>query len=162
MNIPLEKLQHVFSQKPLLVGGKAMEYYGLRQSGSDIDLLVPQSDVLALIKQYPDRVKDLWGDLGVCPFEFEIWQTICFFDYDFYKAAAIETEDFFVISREKLLFMKALALKKEKYLRDVELIAGQILKDQLNTYEDLAARNGELLKDIPNISYLQKTGPKPM
>lgn len=29
-----------FSTKPLLVGGMAMEYYGLRKSGADIDLIM--------------------------------------------------------------------------------------------------------------------------
>ena len=60
----------------------AMQYYGLRPSGADIDFVITRADYARLAQQYPDNLKDLWGDLGVCVFEFEIWQSICLFDYD--------------------------------------------------------------------------------
>ena len=65
MHIPLEKLDYTFQRKPLLVGGKAMEYYGLRPSGADIDFIADPADVYNLIRRYPHRVKDLWGDRKV-------------------------------------------------------------------------------------------------
>src|SRR5215831_9230176 len=107
MNIELTKLQRTFSEKPLVIGGRAMEYYGLRKSGDDIDLVVPADDVAALIQRFPDRVKDLDGDLGVCPYEFEIWKTVCLFDYDSLRTGATDLGDALMISLEKLLFMKA-------------------------------------------------------
>lgn len=53
MTIDLSVLKYSFTQKPLVVGGRAMEYYGLRKSGEDIDLIAPAVDVGNLIKQYP-------------------------------------------------------------------------------------------------------------
>ena len=44
MDILLEKLDYQFQNKPLLIGGKAMEYYGLRRAGADIDLVISESD----------------------------------------------------------------------------------------------------------------------
>lgn len=70
MELDLSRLDYVFRSGPLLIGGKAMEYYGLRQAGADIDFVVVREDYEALAARYPDRLKDLWGDLGVCPFEF--------------------------------------------------------------------------------------------
>lgn len=143
----------------MLVGGKAMEYYGLRQSGADTDLIADEKDVLELIKMYPDRVKDLWGDLGVCPFDFEIWRTICYLGYDDLKENAIDIGDVSIISEEKLLFMKALAMKKDKYLKDTQLLAEDLLKKQTQKYNTESMHNQEMLQGIENITYIEKTGP---
>lgn len=160
MDILLNKLNYSFTKKPLLVGGKAMEFYGLRRSGNDIDLITTKEDIAALIKLYPNRVKDLWGDLGVCPYEFEIWKTICLFDYDYYKKGAIEKNNYLIISLENLLFMKALAYKKEKYFKDFKNIVEKILTDQGKKYNDIALINNDILKKVANINYIEKTGPK--
>lgn len=136
-----------------------MEYYGLRKAGSDIDLIVPEEDVIALIKKYPSRVKNLWEDLGVCPFEFEIWRTICFFDYDYFKENAVDKGDFLIVSLENLLFMKALAYKKEKYIKDLQLIVDDIIKRQSERYEKEKSHNEDLLKGLSDIAYIEKTGP---
>lgn len=131
MDIDLAKLNFTFEAKPLLIGGKAMEYYGLRMSGNDIDFVVIPADYQRLALAYPDHLKDLWGDLGVCVFEFEIWQSICLFDYAYLSAGALNQGDYLVISLEKLLFLKALAmLKSEKYHKDLEMIVQKILDDR--------------------------------
>jgi hypothetical protein len=156
MDIPLDTLEYAFTQKPILVGGKAMEYYGLRASGRDIDLVAAHDDIARLIKLYPGRLKDLSGDLGVCPFEFEIWRTINYFDYAFFRADALEKEHFFIVSPEKLLFSKALAIEKEKYLSDVKLIAGYVIRDQSRQSKRINAENGELLKNVEGIAYLER------
>jgi hypothetical protein len=160
MDIPLNKLNYSFSKKPLLIGGKAMEYYGLRKAGADIDFIATEEDVIKLIKQYPDKVKDLWGDLGVCPFEFEIWDTICFFSYGDLKKDAIEQKDYLIISLEKLLFMKTLGIKKEKYFKDTQLIVGEINNRQLNRLTKIKSHNEKLLKNVGNITYLERSGPE--
>jgi hypothetical protein len=160
MDINLRKLDHTFSQKPLLVGGKAMEHYGLRKAGNDIDFIVPEQDVVALIKKYPDRVKDLWGDLGVCPFEFEIWKTICLFGYDDLKENALDAGEFLIISLDKLLFMKTLGIKKEKYLKDAELIIEHILNEKYKAFHDTKEHNKTLLAELAKITYIEKTGPQ--
>jgi hypothetical protein len=128
MRIDLAKLNFSFEHKPLLIGGKAMEYYDIRKAGKDIDFVIAAADHKRLVAQYPDHIKDLYGDIGVIEYEFEIWNTICTFDYEYLNVGAIETDDYLVVSIEKLLMLKAIAMKAdEKYRRDVELIADYIL-----------------------------------
>jgi hypothetical protein len=130
VTIDLGKLGFTFAAKPLLIGGRAMAYYGLRPSGKDIDFVITASDYERLSQVYPDHLKNLGGDLGVCVYEFEIWKTICLFDYAFLSQGAIEAGDYLIISLEKLLFLKALAMEVPKYHRDLELIVEEILRQQ--------------------------------
>ena len=127
MDIGLRRLDYQFECKPLLIGGKAMEYYGLRKAGMDIDLVVHPADHAALVRKYPEHIKDLYGDIGICEFGFEIWNQICTFDYQYLKDKAVEEEDYLVISLERLLFLKALAIEVPKYHADMELIVQRIL-----------------------------------
>lgn len=70
----------------------------------------------------------MFGDIGVIEYEFEIWNSICTLDYDQLRKDATEENDYLVVSIEKLLMLKAIAMKAdEKYRRDVELIAEYIL-----------------------------------
>lgn len=128
IHIPFEKLAYQFQDKPLLIGGKAMEYYGLRKAGADIDMVISLNDHANLKKQYPDHIQDLDGDIGICEFEFELWNQICRYEYEELKAGAIEEAEVLVISLEKLLFLKTLAIKEEKYYQDVLLLVDEILK----------------------------------
>lgn len=134
MNIELGKLDYKFKYKPLLIGGKAMEYYGLRKAGVDIDLVVHPIDHETLVNKYPSNIKDLYGDIGVCEFGFEIWNQICTFDYQYLKANAIEEENFLVISLEMLLFLKALAMEIPKYHKDLELVVKKVLDKAYKNY----------------------------
>lgn len=146
MNIDLDKLNYAFIHKPLLIGGKAMEYYGLRKSGDDIDFVVAEEDLAHLIKIYPDKIKDLSGDLGVCPFEFEIWKSISYFTYNELIQNAIERENYLVISLEKLLLLKSLTLNIEKGLGDAKLISEKIIEEQSKKSEEINNHNKELLQ----------------
>jgi len=128
MDLGLGVLQYTFLHKPLLIGGKAMEYYNLRQAGADTDLVIHPEDHGALLSKYPDNVKDLYGDIGICEFGFEIWNTICLFDYDYLSSGAIEEADFLVVSLERLLFLKALAMQIPKYHDDLVMVVGLVLK----------------------------------
>jgi hypothetical protein len=130
MEIDLSRLDYPFRAKPLLIGGKAMEYYGLRPAGADIDFVVTREDYTALARRYPETLKDLWGDLGVCPYEFEIWTSICLYDYEDLRPGAIEVGEILVISLEKLLLLKALAMKEEKYRHDLEMIVEKLRNDK--------------------------------
>jgi len=116
-----------FINKPLLIGGKAMEYYELRKAGLDIDLLIHNDDHKILKEIYPNNIKDLYGDIGICEFGFEIWNQICTFDYDYLKENAIDEKEYIIISLEKLLFLKALAMEIPKYHKDLELIVKLVL-----------------------------------
>ncbi|HET6457036.1 MAG TPA: hypothetical protein VFI02_21770 [Armatimonadota bacterium] len=128
MELGLEVLQYAFLHKPLLIGGKAMEYYGLRKAGADIDLVVHEEDHCALLSKYPHNAKDLCGDIGICEFGYEIWNQICRFDYEYLRSNAIEEFDFLVVSLERLLFLKALAIGIPKYHKDLEMVVGLVLK----------------------------------
>jgi len=139
----------------------AMEFYELRKSGKDIDFVAREIDVLNLINMYPERVKHLWGDLGICPFEFEIWKSICLFDYDYLKQNAIEMENYLVISKDKLLFMKTLGIKKDKYLNDVKLIVESIFKEQNPKFKEIIMHNEKLLENINGVTYIERSLPEP-
>jgi hypothetical protein len=132
--IEFDRLNFEFGSKPLLIGGRAMEYYGLRKSGNDIDFVITVEDYERLSQKYPDHLKNLGGDLGVCVYEFEIWKTICLFDYAFLSRDAIEKEAYLIVSLEKLLFLKAIAMQEPKYHRDLELIVERVLQIQYETY----------------------------
>ena len=124
--VVLAPLNFSFSVPPLLVGGLAMEYYGLRPAGSDIDLVITVEDYDRLAGQYPDNLKNLWGDLGVCVHGFEIWRTIWMLDYAFLSEGAHEEAEFIVISFERLLLMRVGAMAKPKYHADLELMRGRM------------------------------------
>lgn len=111
-----------FLKKPILIGGMAMEYYGLRKSGKDIDLIICNDDYLNLARDYPDNRKDIFGDLGVVIGPFEIWRSIAHLDYDFYKAHAIEHDAALVVSLDRLLLMRVCAMEVQKYKDDLILI----------------------------------------
>ncbi len=130
MHVELSKLNFAFLTKPLLIGGKAMEYYRLRPAGNDIDFVITAEDYTRLAQRYPDNLRDLWGDMGVCVYEFEIWKSICLFDYDFLSDGAVDVADYRVISLEKLLFLKALAMDIEKYHTDLKLIVKKVRDDK--------------------------------
>ena len=162
VNLGLERLSYSFTRPPLLVGGKAMEYYDLRPAGADVDLIADPHDVRHLITLHPTRVKDLWGDLGVCPPgppDFEIWASICLLAYDDLTPGAIDRGGHLVVCLEKLLLLTALAMHKEKYLDDTRLIVQRLLRTQYEAHATTAARNAALLDGIHGITYLERTGP---
>jgi hypothetical protein len=134
MDLGLSRLNFTFTTPPLLIGGKAMEFYNLRPAGADVDFVITAQDYARLAQQYPEALKDLWGDLGVCVFEFEIWKSICLFDYDFLAPGALEQESYRVIALEKLLFLKALGMKVAKYHRDLELLVERVVHDRYEKY----------------------------
>ncbi len=134
MTIDLSRLNFNFTTPPLLIGGKAMEFYNLRPAGADVDFVITTEDYERLARQYPDHLKEIGGDLGVCVFEFEIWKSICLFDYDFLTPGALEQDGYRIISLEKLLFLKALGMKVAKYHRDLELLVERVLTDRYEKY----------------------------
>jgi hypothetical protein len=120
--IDLKKLDFEFTSKPLLIGGKAMEHYGLREAGADIDFVITVEDYERLALKYPDHLREIGGDLGVC-----------LFDYQFLSVGAIEQDAYLVISLDRLLFLKALGMEVPKYHRDLELIVEKALQLQYET-----------------------------
>jgi len=135
MDIDLSPLNFKFKTKPLLIGGKAKEYYDIRESGEDIDFVITSEDYHRLANKYPNNLKDLYGDLGVIVHGFEIWKTICQFDYTYLSEKAIELDAYKIISLEKLLFLTALGMRKEKYKKDLELIVDKIFEIKYKNFD---------------------------
>ncbi len=44
VNESLNEIPLSFIKKPIIIGGMAMEYYGMRKAGRDIDLIISQDD----------------------------------------------------------------------------------------------------------------------
>ena len=142
-----KRLGFKFKKRPLIIGGHAMEFYGLRKAGDDFDLVLHKSD-FAKLKTFMDkkgmkRIKenktkykkkptfvDLYGDQGILFHEFEMWNNIMLFDYDNLSQGAKKQGKYLVISLEKLLLLKALAMSKRKYLRDLKLVVKKIIENQ--------------------------------
>jgi hypothetical protein len=115
----LNSIGLAFARKPVVIGGMAMEYYGMRKAGADIDLVISNEDYLALAEKHPDKRKDIYGDLGVVIHEFEIWRSIALLDYDFYLKDAASEGRLLVVSLDRLLFMRVCAMDVEKYKKDL-------------------------------------------
>ena len=111
-----------FTKKPILIGGLAMEYYGMRKAGADIDFVICDADYQTLAYENPDKRKDIWGDLGVAIGPFEIWRSIALLDYDFYKEGAIDEGAVLVVSIERLMLMRVIAMDVKKYMDDLKRI----------------------------------------
>lgn len=120
IRVSLKEIELFFQRKPIVIGGMAMEYYGMRKAGADIDLVIPNEDYLTLAKKYPDQKKDIYGDLGLVINEFEIWRSIALLDYDFLLKDAIEEENVFIVSLDRLLLMRVCAMDVAKYRTDLE------------------------------------------
>lgn len=121
-----------FHKKPILIGGMAMEYYGIRKSGADIDFIITEEDYQQLAGQFPEKRKDLYGDLGLVIGEFEIWRSLAHLDYDFFKKEAIEHDHIFVLSIDRLLWTRVCAMDVEKYRNDLKLIREYYYKEYTN------------------------------
>ena len=118
----LPTLDFAFEKPPIVIGGMAMEYYGMRKSGADIDLVVCDADYHKLVQKHPKKRKDIYGDFGVVIEPFEIWRSIALLDYDFWGRDAIDFGDMKMISIDRLLFSRVSAMEVQKYLDDLKLI----------------------------------------
>jgi acyl-CoA synthetase (AMP-forming)/AMP-acid ligase II len=134
MDIEICKVPYKFLDNPLVIGGKAMEYYGLRKSGDDIDLILSERDFEALEKQMPQNAGQMDIDHCIRYRNFEMWKTIRNFGYEFYSKQAIPQNGFSVISVERLVWLKALYIKEEKSIRDLGFISDYVMRKQYKQY----------------------------
>ena len=143
-----------FTKKPIIIGGKAMEFYGMRK-GADIDLVVCNEDYEKISAKHPDNRKDIWGDLGVAIEDIELWRSIHFFDYEFFLKDAIGHSSMLIISLDRLLFTRSLMVncvsEVTKRKEDFENII-QYYHDNLKNQEfyDNAKPHFDLYKSVPN------------
>jgi len=122
VNESLNEIPLSFIKKPIIIGGMAMEYYGMRKAGRDIDLIISQDDYRVLSEKYPDNKKDIYGDLGFIINKFEIWRSIALIDYDFFLKDAVDEGNVLVVSIDRLLWMRVCAMEVEKYKKDLDLM----------------------------------------
>ena len=152
--IDLSKLDVVFTSKPVVFGGLAMEYYGLRKHEHDIDLIISNEDYQTLVKKYTNNKKDRWGDFGLEIGEFEIWRSICKLEYGFYSEGAVEYESYKVLLFERLFFMKAIAYENEpevqKHTDDFKIIIQYYYeKYQNKDYVEYMNKHSEKYLSVP-------------
>jgi len=134
----------IFENKPILVGGMAMEYYGLRKHGDDLDFIVSNIDYIKLENKYRNNRKDMWGDFGVRVNEYEMFRSMYKFDYPYFDRGSIEYDNYKVISIDMLFRMKVFAMEsEEKHKNDVELIKGYFMKQQNKIYQEYMEKNAE-------------------
>ncbi len=151
----LDRLDIALSAKPLVFGGLAMEHYGLREHGHDIDLLIGADDLAALWARFPEARKDMWGDLGLLVDGVEMFRSVYRLDAGFFGVGAVEYAHCRVMSADRLLLMKWFAQGgTPKNDRDLELIKGYFFRSQNPAWEAymqgrvpryLAAPGGTLL-----------------
>ena len=148
-------VQHLaFTKKPIIIGGKAMEFYGMRM-GADIDLVICDADYQKIAAMYPDKRKDIWGDLGIAIDEIELWRSIHLFDYEFFLKDAIEASSMLVISLDRLLFTRSIVIdchsEVEKRKEDFKKVV-QYYHDNLKNQEfhNNAKQHFDLYKKSPN------------
>lgn len=145
-----------FEYKPILIGGGAMEYYGMRERGHDFDFIVHREDAKRLrnlpaaqINHFGGQVKDKDGfstdvDSTITINHFDYAVTMFQYDYEFFSPRAIYVSevDYLVISKEDLLLLKALTATNrdgwegslaeniQKQRRDVDLIIKSIMEEK--------------------------------
>ena len=134
VNKSLNEIPLSFIKKPIIIGGMAMEYYGMRKSGRDIDLIISQDDYHALSEKYPDNKKDLYGDSGFIINKFEIWRSIALIDYIFFLKDAVDEGNVLVVSIDRLLWMRVCAMEVEKYKKDLDLMKEYYYRHFRNQY----------------------------
>lgn len=141
-SLDLSALDFDFEDKPILVGGGAMEYYGLRRRGEDLDFIVSSRDYRALEAAHRDCRKDMWGDFGLKVGEYELFRSMYKFDYPYFAEGSIDLGGCKVVSIERLFRMQVFAMDSgEKRRRDVELLKGYFMRFQNAEYRDYMERN---------------------
>lgn len=142
--INIQRLGYEFLDKPVIVGGLAMEYYGLRKHGDDIDFIVTERDYQRLKARFPNHRKDVWGDFGILVDGFELFRSIYKFDHAHYALGAIELTNYQIVSIDLLFRMKVFALGvAPKHDGDVQLLKGYYLQFQNRDYQDYLDRHIE-------------------
>jgi hypothetical protein len=103
---------YLFINKPLVVGGLALEYYGIRNSGPNFDYIVSSKDWNNLKKAFPDKI-NLFGDDSKLNLynnlQVNLILTQFKFNYDELSKNALEFEFFKIIDIEKQLLVKTLS-----------------------------------------------------
>ena len=153
----MRKLNYTFIKPPIMIGGGAMEFYGMRKTGHDYDFVISMDDFKKLksmgkpLNTFDGKKFDEDGlstDVdntfsAIDGLEIDLAVTMFQFKYDFFDRDTAAFGPYKVVSRENLLLMKALAasnnsgwdakFKKDmiqKQREDVDLILKSIVEHQ--------------------------------
>ena len=161
VRLDMAKLNYKFKKAPILIGGGAMEYYGMRETDHDFDFIISREDAKVLKQSYelnhfggecfgPDgfsvdmdstftQIDELDIDLAVTMFQY---------GYEHFVKNAVPLEEYLVVSREDLLLMKCLAASNpdgwgdfvevgiSKQRADMDLIIKSIYTAKYGTFEE--------------------------
>ena len=100
-----------FKNPPILVGGKAMEFYGLRKAGDDIDYIISKADYERLLKIIPSNKympKQTPAITNEDKIPTDYFLRLYNKNYENLKPNAIKYKSHLVISRDDLLTIKAI------------------------------------------------------
>ena len=135
--------EYSFKDKPLVVGGLALEYYGIRQCGNDFDYMVSPRDWQILKQKHSENINLFGGEteedvdatinLNNNGEKIDLIYTLYQFNYDYLKEDSIEHSCYRIISLEKLLLLKTLAAvdnNDSKSAADQKLIVDFIVSKQ--------------------------------
>lgn len=111
--IDLDALGYQFTTPPLLIGGRAMEHYGLREMHTDVNFVVTRADYDALAALHPAQVNGAQGDLSVAVGAFTLWASVMRYDYAALAVDALDHSAYRVASAEKLLLLKCLDIEAD-------------------------------------------------
>jgi hypothetical protein len=100
------KLPCTFQHKPIIVGGRAMQHYGMRDGGDDIDMVVSQDDFKLLRLVYSTETGD-YGDERIKIDEYELYDGFFGVPYNLLKHGAVEQEDCLIASLPCLLYLSS-------------------------------------------------------
>ena len=153
----MKKLNYEFIKPPILIGGGAMEYYGMRKTGHDYDFMITIEDCNNL-KSLKKKSNTFGGteinsdalstDMdntfsSIDGFDIDLAVTMFKYRYDFFDHNTKSLGPYKVVSRENLLFMKALAASNnhgwdpeykqamiQKQRNDMDLILKSIVENK--------------------------------
>jgi len=130
MKVPLHIIDYSFKHKPIVIGGYAMAYYGLRQAGKDVDLVVAKEDFTLMCARFPHRQVEKFDEKGIYYKPFEIWPVFRGYTYWQLRRMSHDEGFFRVISLKMLFTLKMLSASDErldptirqKYAKDLALM----------------------------------------
>ena len=133
---------YTFLDNPILLGGMAMQYYNLRESGHDLDIMISKRDKDNLLKK--GYKLNLFGGkteaevdatfTNIQNLDLDLVITLNQYDYEYFKRDSIlldENCNLLIISIENLLITKIFAKyysPLDKHEKDVNLIIKGIEK----------------------------------
>ena len=128
----LKLAKYNFKKPPLVIGGLALEYYGIRKTGHDFDYVVSPVDWKILKKLHPDKINLFGGktenDIDATinlkqsssqRANVDLISTLFQYDYNYLSKGSINLNNYKIISLDKLLLLKTLGAVHNKHVKSI-------------------------------------------